>query len=162
MLTDTVFIVEDDKTGGGSQSGLDAAMDDTLELAGVTEHRVQGVHVKLTINAEGSQGADTKHKVFWVTGCGSPPPTTNHHHHDDDSREPRRRRSREPPTTTTQPGTTTTTQPGTTTTTQPGTTTTTHPATTTTTYPATTTTTHPATTTTTAGDHHDNDDGSAG
>jgi hypothetical protein len=25
--------------------------------------------VKLTIHAEGSQGADVKHKVFWVEGC---------------------------------------------------------------------------------------------
>jgi hypothetical protein len=33
----------------------------------------QGFHVKLTINAEGSQGADVKHKVFWVTGCDVPP-----------------------------------------------------------------------------------------
>jgi hypothetical protein len=24
----------------------------------------------LTVNAEGSQGADVKHKVFWVEGCG--------------------------------------------------------------------------------------------
>jgi hypothetical protein len=31
--------------------------------------------VKLTIDAEGSQGADSKHKVFWVSGCkpGYPP-----------------------------------------------------------------------------------------
>ena len=33
----------------------------------------QGSHVKLTVNAEGSQGADVKHKVFWVTGCGPAP-----------------------------------------------------------------------------------------
>ena len=30
--------------------------------------------MKLTINADGSQGADVKHKVFWVTGCDTPPP----------------------------------------------------------------------------------------
>jgi hypothetical protein len=29
--------------------------------------------VKLTVNAEGSQGADTKYKVFWVTGCDGYP-----------------------------------------------------------------------------------------
>jgi hypothetical protein len=34
--------------------------------------------VKLTVNAEGSHGADTTHKVFWVTECspgypGNPP-----------------------------------------------------------------------------------------
>ena len=37
---------------------------------------MQGFHVKLTINAEGSQGADVKHKVFWVTGCGPGTTTT--------------------------------------------------------------------------------------
>jgi hypothetical protein len=33
----------------------------------------QGFHVKLIVNADGSQGADKKHKVFWVQDCG---PTT--------------------------------------------------------------------------------------
>jgi hypothetical protein len=28
--------------------------------------------VKLTVNADGSRGADTKHKVFWVEGCTLP------------------------------------------------------------------------------------------
>ena len=37
---------------------------------------MQGFHVMLTINAEGSRGADVKHKVFWVTGCVVPPTTT--------------------------------------------------------------------------------------
>jgi hypothetical protein len=39
-------------------------------------HPNQGFHVKLTINAEGSQGADVKHKVFWVTECIPSPTTT--------------------------------------------------------------------------------------
>jgi hypothetical protein len=34
------------------------------------------LHVTLTVNAEGSQGADVKHKVFWVTGCIPAPTTT--------------------------------------------------------------------------------------
>ena len=29
---------------------------------------------KVTIHADGSQGADTKYKVFWVTGCPTYPP----------------------------------------------------------------------------------------
>jgi hypothetical protein len=90
LLTDTVFIGEDDNSGGGSEAGLDASETYTLDLTGIEPHPMQGVHVKLTINAEGSQGADVKHKVFWVTGCG-PGPTT---------------------TTTTKPGETTTTKPG--------------------------------------------------
>jgi hypothetical protein len=106
LLTDTVFIGEDSNAGGGSEAGLDAERTYTLDLTGITPHPQQGVHVKLTIHADGSQGADVKHKVFWVTGCGGEGGGT---------------------TTTTKPGeTTTTTKPGeTTTTTKPGETTTT-------------------------------------
>src|SRR4030095_10101792 len=76
LLTDTVFIGEDDNSGGGRQGGLDGRQAYTLDLTGITPHPNQGFHVKLTINAEGSQGADVKHKVFWVTGCETPPTTT--------------------------------------------------------------------------------------
>jgi hypothetical protein len=76
LLTDTVFIGEDDNRGGGSEAGLDASQTYTLDLTGIEPHPLQGVHVKLTINAEGSQGADVKHKVFWVTGCVPGPTTT--------------------------------------------------------------------------------------
>jgi hypothetical protein len=69
LLTDTVFIGEDDNAGGGSQAGLDASETYTLDFGTIEPHPNQGFHVKLTINADGSQGADTKHKVFWVTGC---------------------------------------------------------------------------------------------
>jgi hypothetical protein len=76
LLTDTVFIGEDDNSGGGSEAGLDASETYTLDFTGITPHPVQGFHVKLTVNAEGSQGADVKHKVFWVTGCAPAPTTT--------------------------------------------------------------------------------------
>jgi hypothetical protein len=76
LLTDTVFIGEDDNSGGGSEAGLDASVTYTLDFTGIEPHPVQGFHVKLTVNAEGSQGADVKHKVFWVTGCGPSPTTT--------------------------------------------------------------------------------------
>jgi hypothetical protein len=106
LLTDTVFIGEDDNSGGGSEAGLDASETYTLDLSGIEPHANQGVHVKLTIHAEGSQGADVKHKVFWVTGCAPSPTTTT---------KPGET------TTTTKPGETTTTKPGeTTTTTKPG------------------------------------------
>jgi hypothetical protein len=75
LLTDTVFIGADDASGGGSQAGLDASRTYTLDLSGITPHPQQGVHVKLTIHADGSRGADVKHKVFWVTGCTSGTPT---------------------------------------------------------------------------------------
>jgi hypothetical protein len=74
LLTDTVFIGEDDNSGGGSEAGHDASADYTLDFTGFTPHPQQGFHVKLTINADGSQGADKKHKVFWVEECPKPPP----------------------------------------------------------------------------------------
>ena len=74
LLTDTVFIGEDDNSGGGSEAGLDASETYTLDFTGIEPHPQQGFHVKLTINADGSQGADVKHKVFWVQGCDTPPP----------------------------------------------------------------------------------------
>ena len=76
LLTDRVFIGEDDNSGGGSEAGLDASVTYTLDFDGIEPHPNQGFHVKLTVNAEGSQGADVKHKVFWVTGCGPSPTTT--------------------------------------------------------------------------------------
>jgi hypothetical protein len=77
LLTDQVFIGEDDNSGGGSQAGLDASETYTLDFTGIEPHPQQGFHVKLTINADGSQGADKKHKVFWVEECPpSPPPTS--------------------------------------------------------------------------------------
>ncbi len=36
-----------------------------LQAAGIEPHAKQGWHIKLTTNTEYSQGADTKHKVFW-------------------------------------------------------------------------------------------------
>ncbi len=75
LLEDTVFIGEDDNSGGGSKEGLDASETYALDFTGIEPHPQQGFHVKLTINADGSQGADVKHKVFWVKGCLSPTPT---------------------------------------------------------------------------------------
>jgi hypothetical protein len=81
LLSDSdIFIGEDDNSGGGSQAGLDAHREYTLDFSGITPHPQQGFHVRLNVHADGSRGADTKHKVFWVTGCGeteSPPPTTS-------------------------------------------------------------------------------------
>jgi len=78
LLKDTVFIGEDDNSGGGSQAGLDASETYTLDFTGtgIEPHPKQGFHVKLTIEADGSQGADVKHKVFWVQGCGPTPTPT--------------------------------------------------------------------------------------
>jgi hypothetical protein len=78
ILEDTVFIGEDDNSGGGSEAGLDAER--LYDLNGLLDefeqHPQQGWHIKLTIHADGAQGADLKHKVFWVEDCGPPTTTT--------------------------------------------------------------------------------------
>ena len=76
LLENTVFIGEDDNSGGGSEAGPDASQTYTLDFTGIEPHPQQGFHVKLTVNADGSQGADVKHKVFWVDGCDVPPAPT--------------------------------------------------------------------------------------
>jgi hypothetical protein len=69
----TPFIGED-AAGGGND--LDAKVTYTLKFTG-EPHPQQGYHVKITVEADGSIGADTKHKVFWVEGCTTTtPPTT--------------------------------------------------------------------------------------
>jgi len=133
---DDIFIGEDDNSGGGSGAGLDASRtyDLTTLLAEFEPHPEQGWHVKLTVNADGSQGADVKHKTFWVTGC-QPPPTT--------STTSSTTTTTEKPTTTTE-STTTTSSSTTSTTEQPTSTT----ESTTTTSSSTTSTTEQPTSTT--------------
>jgi hypothetical protein len=69
LLRDIVFIGED-PAGGGTD--LDAQRTYNLgpALSAYKKHPKQGYHVKLTVNAPGSIGADTKYKVFWVQKCG--------------------------------------------------------------------------------------------
>jgi LPXTG-motif cell wall-anchored protein len=76
IVVDDVPIGED-AAGGGTDLDASVTYDLTDALAGVEPHAQQGIHLKLTVHAEGSQGADTKFKVFWVTGCGSVPTTTS-------------------------------------------------------------------------------------
>jgi hypothetical protein len=74
LVTKWVDIGEDDNSGGGSEAGWDGSVevDLTEALASYQAHPQQGYHVKLTVHAPGSQGADTKHKVFWVGPCDPP------------------------------------------------------------------------------------------
>jgi len=64
-----------DAAGGGTD--VDAQVTYKLAFTGDPQPN-QGYHVKLTVNAPFSQGADTKFKVFFVTGCepDKPTPTT--------------------------------------------------------------------------------------
>jgi hypothetical protein len=64
----TLFIGED-AAGGGTDLDASQQYDLSDALAGVTPHPKQGYHVKLTVHADGSIGADKKHKVFWVEEC---------------------------------------------------------------------------------------------
>jgi hypothetical protein len=68
LLHDEDIFIGEDEAGGGTD--LDASrtynLAEALEESGATPHPIQGFHVKLTVHAEGSIGADVKHKVFWV------------------------------------------------------------------------------------------------
>jgi hypothetical protein len=75
ILADRVPIGEDDASGGGSEAGLDASATYRLGLDGLAPG-ARGYHVRLTVEAEGSRGADTKIKVFWVAPCEPAPTAT--------------------------------------------------------------------------------------
>jgi hypothetical protein len=64
----TVFVGGDPASGAGTDSGFDGEATYHLGFTG-DPHPQQGYHVKLTVHTPGSQGADTKYKVFWVEPC---------------------------------------------------------------------------------------------
>ena len=71
------FLAEDSTAIGEDPAGgavdfdalLTVDLRDEIVATGLAEG-AQGFHVKMTVHAEGSQGADTKYKVLWVSGCG--------------------------------------------------------------------------------------------
>jgi hypothetical protein len=73
-----VFIGEDPNGGGTDLDASTGPIDLSMALAtsGAEPHPIQGYHVRLTVHADGSIGADVKHKMFWVTGCETGAPTT--------------------------------------------------------------------------------------
>jgi hypothetical protein len=84
VLHDHVFIGEDAASGAGTSTGRDTERHYDLNewlwpyVPAIGEDVDNpdgdlGVHVKLTVRAEGSQGDDTKHKTFWAVGCEQPP-----------------------------------------------------------------------------------------
>ena len=70
LLVDSAFI-GGDPAGGGTD--LDASLFEDLSgpiaNSGATARPNQGFHIRLTVEAQGSIGAMTKHKTFWVTDC---------------------------------------------------------------------------------------------
>jgi hypothetical protein len=66
-----VFVGGDPAGGGGKDFDGEATY--TLAFAGAPDPE-QGYHVKVTVHTPGSKGADTKHKVFWVSPCDDTPP----------------------------------------------------------------------------------------
>jgi hypothetical protein len=76
-LYDNTIGIGEDPAGGGTDldAQLTVNLSTALAASGATPHPIQGFHVKLTVNAEGSIGADVKHKVFWVRKCAAPSPT---------------------------------------------------------------------------------------
>jgi len=73
MLATGSLDIGADAAGGGTDLDGSATIDLSGALAGFEPHPNQGFHVFLTVEAEGSIGADVKHKVFWVTCEGYPP-----------------------------------------------------------------------------------------
>ena len=55
----------------GNELNASRTVDLSDALVGIAPHPKQGWHVKLTVNVDGAQGADVKHKVFWVSECTS-------------------------------------------------------------------------------------------
>jgi hypothetical protein len=80
LLTGTVDIGADDKSGGGSPAGLDGEQTYTLDFDGIVPHEQQGFHVKLTVTVT-SPGSETpkfdKYKVFWAQPCEESSTTTS-------------------------------------------------------------------------------------
>jgi LPXTG-motif cell wall-anchored protein len=64
------FVFDVSSRESGNQLDASRTVDLTDALAGIEPHPKQGWHVKLTVHVDGAQGADVKHKVFWVSDCG--------------------------------------------------------------------------------------------
>jgi hypothetical protein len=69
LLTSRVIRIGEDAASGGTD--LDGSRRFNLGplLQAYDPHPQQGYHIKATVHATGSIGADVKHKVFWVSEC---------------------------------------------------------------------------------------------
>lgn len=71
LENDKVFIGED-AAGGGTDLDASQTYDLSSLLQPFMAHPQQGYHIKVTVKASGSIGADTKYKTFWITECNPP------------------------------------------------------------------------------------------
>ncbi|MEO8425230.1 MAG: hypothetical protein ABI595_15140 [Actinomycetota bacterium] len=70
LLVDSTVIGTDPAGGGTDLDGtIYEDLSGPIAASGATAHPNQGFHIRLTIEAQGSIGAETKHKTFWVTDC---------------------------------------------------------------------------------------------
>jgi hypothetical protein len=70
LLTSTIINIGGDNAGGGTDVDGFRTFNLAPYLRAYDEHPQQGYHIKATVHAKGSIGADVKHKVFWVSDCG--------------------------------------------------------------------------------------------
>jgi hypothetical protein len=70
LVADSVFIGEDPAGGANDHDATYSADLNGPIVASGAVAGTQGFHVKLTVHADGSIGADTKHKTLWANGCG--------------------------------------------------------------------------------------------
>lgn len=71
LLVDSTSIGGDPAGGGTDLDGtLYVDLSGPIAASGAGPNPNQGFHITLTVEAQGSIGAMTKHKTFWVTDCG--------------------------------------------------------------------------------------------
>jgi hypothetical protein len=71
LLVDSTAIGADPAGGGTDLDGsLFEDLSGPIAASGATAQQNQGFHIRLTVEAQGSIGAITKDKTFWVTDCG--------------------------------------------------------------------------------------------
>jgi hypothetical protein len=73
LLTKSNIFVGGDPAGGGTDvdAQVPVNINGALLSSGATPQPNQGYHVKVSVTAPFSIGADTKYKVFWVQPCAS-------------------------------------------------------------------------------------------
>jgi hypothetical protein len=69
LLTEENIFIGEDANGGGTDLDATRTYDLSEVLTSLFQHPEQGYHVKLTVHADGSAGADTKYKTFWIPSC---------------------------------------------------------------------------------------------